>query len=220
MINIPKYIEFELTSKCTLFCPECPRTRDDLEINNKWKSGELPLITFEKMLKQIPESTQLIFSGGYGDPIYHSNFIEIIELCKLHNKKITVDTNGSYRSKNWWLRLAETIDESSTFNFSVDGLEDTSHIYRINNDWPSIMLGMETMAKHAKCRVAWKYIVFRQNQHQVEEAFLLAKGIGLSHFRLINSGRPYPPGMQPTIDFKVLEEKINLMEQKYNAFRS
>ena len=37
----PTKLELEITSKCTLFCPECPRTKDPDELKHKWK---LPMV--------------------------------------------------------------------------------------------------------------------------------------------------------------------------------
>lgn len=215
MNNYSGVIELEITSKCTLFCLECPRTKDPNEQNNKWKFGELSIRTFENLIKSIPKSTVLIFSGGYGDPIYHSKFIEIVDLCKQYEIKIVVNTNGSYRSESWWNMLASTIGPKGIFVFSVDGLEDTNHLYRINADWNSIMLGMNIMAKKAACTIEWKFIVFKHNQHQIEKAYRLSRKIGVESFQIIKSNR-LPKGMEPTIDFNILLDNLKKLSNEYD----
>jgi len=217
MINDPPSIEIELTSRCTLFCPECPRTKDAKQEEHLWNFGELSIDLVEQLLKNTPGTRNIIFSGGYGDPIYHSKFIEIMELCKIYNKMVTVNTNGSYRNSEWWSKLANTMGSKVNFVFSVDGLEDTNKVYRINSDWSSILTGMKIMASESAATTEWKWILFRQNQDQVEQGYKLSKDIGIDSFMVVNSGRPYPPGMQPTIPF---DEVLHRLERVKNDIRS
>ncbi len=210
MINNPPSIEIELTSKCTLFCPECPRTKDPKENEHLWNFGEIPLEVIEQLFKSTPDTRNIIFSGAYGDPIYHSKFIEIMHLCKVYDKMVTVNTNGSYRNSEWWLKLAHTVGSKVCFVFSVDGLEDTNKIYRVNSDWLSILNGMKIMAAESKLSIEWKWILFRQNEDQIEEAYKLSKDIGIATFTVVKSGRPYPPGMEPKA---TIEEVINRIEK-------
>jgi sulfatase maturation enzyme AslB (radical SAM superfamily) len=60
-------------------------------------------------------------------------------------------------------------NNSRCITFSIDGLEDTNKIYRINSEWESIMNGFNTIKKYG-IKTVWKFIVFRHNQHQIEEA--------------------------------------------------
>jgi MoaA/NifB/PqqE/SkfB family radical SAM enzyme len=213
MINHPGAIEFEITSKCTLFCPECPRTKDKEEKMHRWNYGELAFEVIEKVIKNTP-AENIIFSGGYGDPIYHSKFIEVMELCKIYNKNVTVNTNGSYRTKEWWHELAEKIGQRVIFVFSVDGIESSNHIYRVNSNWSSILDGMEIMAKHAACSTEWKWIVFKHNELDIEQGYMLSRQLGIDAFTLVKTGRPYPTGMEPTIPFDLLLNRLNTLKEK------
>ena len=79
------------------------------------------------------------FCGNNGDPIYHTNFIELCNKLKNNNNTIHIVTNGSAKTQNWWESLTTTLNEYDTITFSIDGLEDTNHIYRKNAKWNSIM---------------------------------------------------------------------------------
>ena len=54
------------------------------------------------------------------------------------NIKITVHTNGGIRPPKWWSDLAKTYNNLSVV-FSIDGLEDTNHIYRRKVVWGRVM---------------------------------------------------------------------------------
>ena len=62
-------------------------------------------------------------------------------------------------------------------SFSIDGLEDTNHLYRQDVEWDKIMERAKKFIG-AGGRAEWKFIIFRHNQHQVEEARSLSKELG------------------------------------------
>ena len=88
----------------------------------------------------------------------------------------------------WWKELAEILTTDDRVTFSIDGLEDTNHLYRVNARWNDIMLGVSIIAK-SKAQMFWKYIVFAHNEHQIEEARQLAKDLGFNKFIIRKSGR-------------------------------
>ena len=71
---------------------------------------------------------------------------------------------------------------SSKINFSIDGLEDTNHIYRRNVSWKKVWSNLNSFVESGG-RGSWTYIVFKHNEHQVQEARNTATGLGLE-FRL------------------------------------
>jgi len=208
----PVTIELEITSKCTLYCPDCARTKDPDEKLHKWKYGEVDVSAIEKILK-VPSLEGVVFSGAYGDPIYHTKFHDIISLVKKHNKKITINTNGSYRSKEWWEQLAPMFTKSDTFVFSIDGLPE-NNLYRVNSDWPSIETGIKSMIAKSAARVQWKWIIFKYNENDVIEGYKLSKQLGIQHFEIVNSGRQYPAGMEPSRNFEDIISELKEYQQK------
>ena len=184
-------LEIELTTKCTLGCPACPRNHSD-DLKENWDVGHLDTNIIKKFADD-PADRGYLFVGCYGDPIYHPDFIEIMRYYTDRNKRFTVHTNGSFKKQKWWNELASiNWSRRQRFTFSVDGLEDTNHIYRIRADWKSIMAGMQIMGALPKDRkpwLLWKYLVFPYNEHQVEEARALAMELGFDDFQPVVSER-------------------------------
>ena len=177
-------LELELTSKCILKCPECDRTRE----KGTYKITDLPLDLIKKRLQSdILKDVSIALSGNYGDPIYHRHFLEVLKYLKSQNcKKIEVETNGSGKNTNFWIKTTSILDSNDTITFSVDGLKDTNHIYRINSKWDSIQQAMEIVSK-SKVQAEWKFIVFKHNQHQIEQAQKLSKSLNFSLFTIVKS---------------------------------
>lgn len=181
---------FEVSSKCTLRCPRCPRN-DTNPV--PWLNKELDLAFFKKTLTPDLLKNQvkrITMCGDIGDPIYASEYIEIIEYIKTCNPKIHVFTitNGSYRKPEWWRKFAKVSNEHDTINFSVDGYDNQSNnLYRVGSNWDSIMSGMKIMCQESAAYVNWAAILFSFNQDHIEEIKQQAKNIGCDGLQLTYS---------------------------------
>lgn len=181
---------FEVSAKCTLKCPRCPRN-DTAPV--PWLNKELDLDFFKRVLSPKLLKTQvkrITMCGDIGDPIYASEYLEIIDYIKTHNSKIHVYTitNGSYRKEAWWQDFAKVANEYDTINFSVDGYDDASNnLYRIGSNWDSIMTGMRIMSKQSAAHVYWAAIVFAFNQDRLNYIKQQAKDIGCDGVQLTYS---------------------------------
>src|SRR5690606_20364951 len=94
-------------------------------------------------------------------------------------------TNGSARGEEWWQALARAGVE---VRFGIDGADQTSGIYRRNTDFTLVMRNAKAFID-AGGRAHWDYIVFRHNEHQVEEARRLSEEMGFVSFRPKRTGR-------------------------------
>jgi len=181
---------FEVSGKCTLKCPRCPRNDTDPV---PWLNKELDLDFFKKTLTPKLLKTQvkrITMCGDIGDPIYASEYLDIIEYIKLHNPKIHVYTitNGSYRKLEWWKRFAQISNEYDTINFSIDGYDDASNnLYRVGSNWESIMTGMRVMCQDSPAFVYWATIVFAFNQNCLDQIEQQARDIGCDGLQLTYS---------------------------------
>jgi len=208
-----KKFEIELSSHCNARCPLC--IRQDLGTDKERVDHIKGHLTFEQiksLVEQLPDPKNVIFyfGGIGGDPMMNPEIVEIFEYCSKKLKSVTMDTNASLRSQEVWRQLGKTsFKYGSSINFSIDGLEDTNHIYRIRTDWHKIVKNATTFIK-AGGYATWKYIVFKHNQHQVKEAEELSKKIGFREFTYENSVRHYKDAgpLQPDPPDNVEKKKI------------
>ena len=181
---------FEVSGKCTLKCPRCPRN-DTAPV--PWLNKELDLNFFKRTLtpELLTNQVQRItMCGDIGDPIYASEYLDIIEYIKTINPKIHIYTitNGSYRKREWWERFAKISNEYDTINFSIDGYDNASNnLYRIGSNWDSIMMGMDIMSKQSSAFVYWATIVFAFNQDYLDTIRELATQAGCDGLQLTYS---------------------------------
>jgi hypothetical protein len=133
----------------------------------------------------MPNLKLVQFEGDHGDIMMHPHSTEFFNLLSAVPSVVAV-TNGSMRSPKWWKQLASIRNLSIVF--SIDGLADTNHIYRINSDFTKIMKNAQSFIDGGG-RASWKFIVFRHNQHQIEQARQLSQDMGFQDFQVIHSNR-------------------------------
>ena len=185
-------VHLEVTERCNASCPQCARNINGGEVNPQLHNAELSLNDVRTILKPefIKQLKRLYMCGNYGDPISASDTLEIFEYIRSHNAKMQLSfhTNASAKTPEWWSRLPAAMGKSHYVVFSVDGLEDTNHLYRQGTVWKKIMENARAFIQ-AGGRARWDYIVFGHNEHQVEEARALATSMGFEKFNVKKSNR-------------------------------
>ena len=182
-------IEIENSTICNARCPQC--LREELGPDG-YEQTYLPVEFFENNIPQhvYDQLEKIHFGGTLGDPCSAPNFLEVIDVVKKKNPntKITVSTNGGMKTAEWWTALANKLSPNDRILFAIDGLEDTNHIYRVNVSWNNLIKNVRAFID-AGGNAGWQFIVFKHNQHQKDEARLIAKELGFKEFVLKKSHR-------------------------------
>jgi MoaA/NifB/PqqE/SkfB family radical SAM enzyme len=171
-------MHIETTTRCILACPACPRTNWHDITKKPVAKQDLDIDVLEKFLDcdSGNQVNHFWLCGDYGDSIYYPDLFELIK--RFRNKvRFTIVTNGSRQTEIFWNTLASLVTDKDCIIFSIDGLEDTNHLYRINSDWPSIMMGLDIMVK-SPAQVHWKTIIFKFNYNKLAEMKTFANDKG------------------------------------------
>jgi MoaA/NifB/PqqE/SkfB family radical SAM enzyme len=128
--------------------------------------------------------------GNLGDPIIAKDTLEIFKYFREINPDIWLGmhTNGGAKSSEWWKELSSVFNKKGSVTFSIDGLEDTNHLYRQNVIWKKIEESFKSFINSGG-RAKWDFIVFEHNQHQVNIAKQIAKEHGFEKFSVKKTGR-------------------------------
>ena len=187
----------EVSSICTLKCPRCTRAEVPETLLNRQ-------LTLEFFRKQIGETTikkmrKISFCGDDGDPIYAKQFLQIVQWIKEINPDIqlSIITNGSYKTADWWQQLALSCNEYDEIHWSLDGWDQESNSkYRVNCDWNSIIEGIITFRKYNKTTYTIiATIAFRFNENNLGKIVKLAYDYNFDCWQLTKStkfGSTYP----------------------------
>ena len=180
-------VNIDTTFRCRLQCPFCMRQRDNAKPKVK-SSQDLSYEAYDKVLKFF---RRLNFCGQLSDPIYHKNFLRLLEIRKQQcpNHLVTIATNGSGKSMEWWNNAFDLTQRSITnWVFGVDGASQQTHeIYRVNGSFEQSFNAM-VEAGRRNMMVEWQFIVFKHNEHEIEKAKKMALDNNIC-FRLLKSSR-------------------------------
>lgn len=191
-VNDIKELHLEITQRCQAACSMCDRNMSGGQLNPHLKLDELTIQDIKNIFSPdfIAQLNAIQLCGNHGDPIIAEDTLEVLEYFRNHNPNmwISMNTNAGARDKDWWATLAKIINRKGNVIFSVDGLEDTNHLYRQNVQWKIVERSMHSFIE-AGGRARWDFIVFDFNEYQVEEARQLSVHWGFEKFIVKKSSR-------------------------------
>jgi MoaA/NifB/PqqE/SkfB family radical SAM enzyme len=177
-----KAINIETSIRCTLECPKCERKY--LQSNNlPFLGGDMSVSDFIKVMKYYDS---IHFIGNISDPIFAVNLIDFLKLTYENNKRTVLHTAASHKTPTWYMEAFKA-NANAKWVFGIDGLPKDSHKYRINQDGEHLF-DMMKLALNCGLTPVWKYIVFKYNQNDIEEARALAADYNIT-FKLVMSSR-------------------------------
>ena len=190
-INGIKAIQIDHTSRCNLLCPQCARVNNGV-VNSIMPLDELTVSDYEVIFpRKIIKNIDLIIQcGNYGDVLASSTILDCLDWLRTNGcrAQINILTNGSARDSDWWRELARILGKNGKVAFSIDGLRNTNHLYRVNSNWNKIIENINIFIG-AGGRARWDYLVFEHNEHQVKRAKKLAKKLGFESFYVKKTNR-------------------------------
>ena len=171
-------LQIETTTRCTLRCPACSRTWWRETLGKKIPIQDIDIDLVFKFLdcESGKKIEYLDIRGDWGDCIYYPKLGQFIDRFR-NEKKFIIVTNGANQTKKFWQNLSARLTEEDTVEFSIDGLEDTNHLYRKNSNWQSIMTGLDIIKK-GKAKVVWMTRIFSFNQNIIPKMKKFAEDKG------------------------------------------
>ncbi|MGL4865531.1 radical SAM/SPASM domain-containing protein [Cetobacterium sp.] len=113
-MNSFKKVYIEISNICNLKCSFCPTT--------KRKAEYMSVERFTNILKEIKGYTQHIYLHVKGEPLFHPNLNEILEVARAEGFFVNITTNGTLIKKRMDLLLGELAPRQINFSLhSFDG---------------------------------------------------------------------------------------------------
>lgn len=201
--NYPVAAIIEPTSFCNLHCPACPTgLRLDLRPSTSIKED-----LFKAAIDEIGDYVFQLYMYNWGEPLLHKQTPELIHYAKQKEIAITLSTNLSIKLTDDYIeRLVRS--GLDTIIVSLDGVTDETYTkYRRNGN---LALVRENVMRihEAKQRlgsqtpdVVWQFLVFRHNEHEIDEARAQYKLWGADTLSISGAEMPlgeYREGLEPS----------------------
>jgi len=230
-------LQIDPTSHCNARCGACARNINGGETKHNLELKHFDLELWKRIATEDTKDyyiRHLSLNGNWGDALMHPDIIEIIEIWTTSHPEceIAIATNGSLRSTEFWIELASALKyaNGSSVIFSMDGMEDTHHIYRRKTSHSKLVDNIKTFAS-AGGSAHIIMTLFEHNKHQIEEVKELARELGAVQFDTRTSHRSeikiidgkdnykiegyYPESIKQYKKFKFIENQRNLNHTKH-----
>lgn len=178
--GFPISLSIEPTTSCNLRCPECP---SGLRSFTR-ATGMLEKELFERIIEEQKETLLYLILYFQGEPYLNKNFFEYVSFASSKRIYTATSTNAHYLDeKNSIATVKSGLDR---LIISIDGLtQETFEKYRVGGDLQKVISGTKNllaarkMLKSKTPYVIWQFIVFKHNEHEIEEVKKLGKAIGV-----------------------------------------
>ena len=186
-----KQVQVGITTRCNSHCKFCFR-EELLRHSNKFNFPiDLPFDIYKNIFKDT-KLTMVQLCGNKGDAIFHPEFNKILNYTIDQGVHIKISTNGSAFSEGWWRELGNRM--RGDIIFALDGTSEEVHGMYRSTSFSKVMKHMIAFIQGGG-NITWQFIVFKHNEHQMEEAEKISKDIGCAKFAPVIS-RFYDDGFE------------------------
>jgi MoaA/NifB/PqqE/SkfB family radical SAM enzyme len=177
--GLPYAYSIEPTGICNLKCPECPTGRGLITRKISAINPEI----YASVLDQISGTASYLMLYLQGEPYINPNIFEMIGYASNLKIYTCISTNGHYLDKENAERTV--VSGLDRLIISLDGTTNETYVqYRKGGSLQVVLTGIRNLVEaRKKLRARHPYlilqfIVFRHNQHQINEFKMLAKSLG------------------------------------------
>ncbi len=181
--GFPSALSVEPTTSCNLHCPECPSGLRSFQR----PEGNMDITLFQKIIEEIQKHLIYITLYFQGEPYLSPPFFKMVELATQKRIFTATSTNAHFLGS----AIARKTVESGLKKLiiSLDGTtQETYSLYRKGGNIERVLQGIRNIVaakKQLKSHspvVVLQFIVFRHNEHQMEDFKKLAKSLEVDYY--------------------------------------
>jgi radical SAM protein with 4Fe4S-binding SPASM domain len=178
--GLPVAISVEPTTSCNLRCPQCP---SGLRSFTR-PTGMLDKQLFEKVIDELHETLLYLTFYFQGEPYLNPEFLNMVRYASDKNIYTSTSTNAHYLdNKNAKNTVFSGLNK---LIISIDGTtQESFEKYRIGGKLDKVLEGINNLIKwkkelkSASPFIVIQFIVFRHNEHEINEIKKIAKQLGV-----------------------------------------
>lgn len=187
-------LNVDVNSACNAACPGCARQIGNIYRNEIYPLNQhMSLEMWTKLFREVGHQIKsVVFCGNYGDAGATNHLPDMLQAAHAINPEtyFIVVSNMGLNSTDYWRRLGNSIPKHCLqVQCSIDGLEDTNHLYRRFVKWDKVMRNVQALSETGALMI-WKYIEFEWNKHQIDQARAIAESFNFHDFIVTPNNHP------------------------------
>ncbi len=172
----PMSLAVEPTTACNLRCPHCPSGLRSFER----PTGRMNLDLYRDILDQVAPHLLYLTLYFQGEPYIHPQFLDMVSYARKKNIYTATSSNAHFLDDD---RARQTVESGlNRIVVSIDGTTQASYAhYRVGGKLEKVIEGTRNLIawkkklKRSTPHVIFQFIVFKSNQHQIQDIRKLAR---------------------------------------------
>ncbi len=197
-IEAPVSVRLEACTLCQLQCPLCPGAPE-----GKYKSiagkGYLPAETFKTFVDNNPHIRRIELSSQ-GEVFLNPDLPKILEYAHAENIMTTINNGANLNHATDEALEALVKFKVPVVRCAIDGVTQATYAaYRVGGNLKNVLTNIQKInaykEKHrsSKPLLIFQFIVFGHNEHEMEQAMVLAKMLNMSFSFRLNRDPEFMP---------------------------
>lgn len=185
-VQVPRFLKIELAAQCNLHCCYDP-TRNIAPLRGVPFMADATLDQILDACRQYPIEDCWLY--GYGESLLHPNLDCLLRRVReaFPAAALRLDTNGNFLRDS----DAEGIcDADLIVQFAIDGA--SQEVYGRHRKGGQLSEAIANLSRlvdlrnrrDSNAKIAWRFLVFHDNLHEIEKAKGMAKWLGVDQFSL------------------------------------
>jgi len=161
------WIQVEVSTHCPAACLYCPHTL----YRPVWQHRHMSLDDFRRLAAAFAK-TEMIYLQGWGEPLTHPEFFEMVRLAKAAGCRVGLTTNGMLLDEEKCLRLVQ--EGVDIVAFSLAGVDEENDAIRQGTHFRQVVAAIQTLVRmkkllgSARPDVHLAYLMLRSRRQEVE----------------------------------------------------
>jgi len=197
----PSKIRLEASSACQLKCPSCPRFKE--AFRSVVGVGFLKFSDFKRLIDENHWIREIELSN-YGEIFLNPELLGILKYA--HSQDVVLKADNGVNLNNVRENVLEGLVKYKfrRITVSIDGASnETYKVYRVKGNFDTVIENIKKInlfkqqyrSQHP--RLAWQFIAFGHNEHEIELAEKMASELGMNfHVKLTYDNR-FSPLLNP-----------------------
>lgn len=176
----PFSLSIEPTTSCNLGCLECPSGQKKFSR----PTGKMNLEMLEDIIQQSRKNLWYVTLYFQGEPLLNTNLPEMISRLKREKIIVGTSTNAHFLTRAISKKIIQS--KLDRLIISLDGTKPETYAkYRIGGNYNLVIENIKHFLQERKLQkttypfVELQFIVFKHNEHQINEIKLLGKELGV-----------------------------------------
>ena len=209
-------VYIEITNVCNLNWSTCMRNVSHESL------GMMDMPTFERILESIKmlHPRPLVFIGGYGEPLAHPNFLEMVTALRNEDFQVEFITNGTQLTDQMIDKLIDL--NAQRIWVSIDGATPARYAdIRLGDSLPqvldnlSLLQRLKQMKSRSRPRLGIAFVAMQRNLNDLPAVVRIGKNLGADLFSVSNL-LPHTPEQRKEILYQRLMYSMEMQPSRWS----